>query len=606
MNIQEKLDGLEAQFASTEDDDLTVEHLDAINELSWEIKYADSKRSLELSRKVRDLSEGRVYLKGMAYALRNSAACHWLFANYDLALSEALEALRLFEELEDEFGRAHAMNIVGNVHERLGNHTIALEFHRKGLEIRQEIDDVEGASTSLNNLGNVYSSFGEYATALNNYLESLRLYQEINNSLGISRALNNIGYIYTRLEDWDKALDHLQRALLLKQQIGDKQNEGLVLIHIGNVHEFRRDYANALEFYTRGLRITQDVGDRQNEASSLNDIGNVYQELGDYQKAVSYYTQSLQIAQEVGIKYYETKALINLGATLIKLNNPQEAVKHLKQAIVISEEIKSNDLIYRAHESLSNAYELMGDLAQSLAHHKEFHRSREQVFSEDSANKVKSIVIQSEVEKSQREAEIYRLKNVELARAYEDLHTVNEEKSELVAQLRQQADALDKQTKEDSLTGLHNRRYLDDQITQEFSRARRFKRDLTVVMADIDSFKSINDKFSHQTGDDVIKIVAKILRDSCRMIDVVARFGGEEFVLLLIETPVHKARLLCEKIRTAIEKYDWTAIDPELRVTISMGLTDDLALADPQAMLSDADSKLYEAKRAGRNQIASR
>ena len=203
------------------------------------------------------------------------------------------------------------------------------------------------------------------------------------------------------------------------------------------------------------------------------------------------------------------------------------------------------------------------------------------------------------------EAEIYRLKNVELARAYQDLHTANEEKSELVAQLRQQADELDRQTKEDSLTGLHNRRYLDDQLIQEFSRARRFNRDLTIVMADIDNFKLINDQFSHQVGDDVIKTVARILFDSCRKIDVVARFGGEEFVLLLIETPVHKARMLCDKIRIAIEEHDWSPIDPGLSVTISMGLTDDLALADPQAMLSDADAKLSEAKRAGRNRISS-
>ena len=204
------------------------------------------------------------------------------------------------------------------------------------------------------------------------------------------------------------------------------------------------------------------------------------------------------------------------------------------------------------------------------------------------------------------EAEIYRLKNVELANAYQELHIANEEKSELVAQLRKQAEVLERQTREDSLTGLHNRRYLDDQITQEFSRARRFQRDLTVVMADIDNLKSINDQFSNQIGDEVIKTVARILRDSCRMIDLVTRFGGEEYVLLLIETPVHKARMLCEKIRSTIEQYDWSAIDPQLHVTISMGLTDDLTLVDPQAMLSDADAKLYEAKRAGRNQIASR
>ena len=203
------------------------------------------------------------------------------------------------------------------------------------------------------------------------------------------------------------------------------------------------------------------------------------------------------------------------------------------------------------------------------------------------------------------EAEISRLKNVELARANQDLLIANEEKSELIAQLKQQAEMLDRQVRVDGLTGLHNRRYLDDQLMQEFSRARRFKRDLTVVMADIDNFKLINDQYSHQVGDDVIKTIARILHDSCRMIDIVTRIGGEGFVLLLIETPVHRARMLCEKIRTAIEQYDWSAIDPGLHVTVSMGLTDDLSLADPQAMLSDAAAQLYEAKRAGRNRIAS-
>lgn len=603
MTADEKISELEAKVAATVDEDATIEHVDALNELAWEFKYTDAKRSLDLSHTAHKLSEELVYVKGMAYALRTSAACHWLFASYDSALSDALEALRLFEEVKDEFGRAHAMNIVGNVHERLGNHAIALEFHRKSLQIREEIGDAEGVSTSLNNLGNVYSSFGEYASALNNYLESLRRYEEINNAIGVSRALNNIGYIYTRLEDWEKALEHLRRALRLKQEIGDKQNEGLVLIHVGNVHESRGDYANALEYYTRGLKITQDVGDRQNEAASLNDIGNVYQELSDYQKAVSYYTQSLQIAQAVGIKYYEVKALINLGATLTKLHDAPQAVAHLRKALAISEEIKSNDLIYKAHQTLSAAYEATGDLAQALVHHKAFHRSREQVFSEDSANKIKSVVIQTEVEKSQREAEIYRLRNVELAQAFQDLHVANEQKSELVEQLKQQTEILDRQTKEDGLTGLCNRRHFDSELAQEFSRARRFKRDMTVVMADIDHFKQINDHFSHQTGDKVIKTVGNILRESCRMIDVVARYGGEEFVLLLIETPAPKAAILCEKIRAAIEQHDWSAIDTELGVTISMGISDDLTVASPEAMLSMADAKLYEAKRGGRNQV---
>jgi diguanylate cyclase (GGDEF)-like protein len=202
-------------------------------------------------------------------------------------------------------------------------------------------------------------------------------------------------------------------------------------------------------------------------------------------------------------------------------------------------------------------------------------------------------------------AEIDSLMNVELERVYQDLQVANEEKSKLQSQLRQLSEELDRQTREDTLTGICNRRFLEEQISLEFSRARRFKRDLTVVMAEIDKFELITDQFSKQVGDEVIKTVARILRESCRVIDFVARYGGYKFAMLLIETPVHKARMFCEKTRVAIEQFDWAKIDPHLHVTISLGLTDDFSMDEPSAMLPEADTMLNEAKREGGNQIAS-
>jgi predicted signal transduction protein with EAL and GGDEF domain len=108
---------------------------------------------------------------------------------------------------------------------------------------------------------------------------------------------------------------------------------------------------------------------------------------------------------------------------------------------------------------------------------------------------------------------------------------------------------------------------------------------------------------SHQVGDEVIKRVGRILHDSCRMIDVAARYGGEEFVLLLVETPAMKAAVLCEKIRMAVEICDWSELHPAMKVSISMGISDDLAVAQPEAMLAAADAKLYQAKRGGRNRV---
>jgi diguanylate cyclase (GGDEF)-like protein len=198
----------------------------------------------------------------------------------------------------------------------------------------------------------------------------------------------------------------------------------------------------------------------------------------------------------------------------------------------------------------------------------------------------------------------------ELSKAYAELETLNrsladasDQKTRLLEQLRLQARELEQQIREDALTGLYNRRYLDFRIENEFTRAKRYNRNLSVVMADIDQFKKVNDAHSHMVGDEVLKVIAHLFRDNLRGVDFVARYGGEEFVLLLPETPSNGAILVCERIRCEIESYNWEAIRPGLRVTVSFGVAYDINVDGHVQMLAQADAKLYEAKRGGRNQV---
>lgn len=103
------------------------------------------------------------------------------------------------------------------------------------------------------------------------------------------------------------------------------------------------------------------------------------------------------------------------------------------------------------------------------------------------------------------------------------------------------AEVLKQMAREDGLTGIANCRWLDFQFAQEFERAQRFEHPLTVALLDIDYFKNVNDRFSHQTGDAVLRTAARLLRDSCRSVDVLGRYGGEEFMLVLVETPCESA-----------------------------------------------------------------
>jgi diguanylate cyclase (GGDEF)-like protein len=156
----------------------------------------------------------------------------------------------------------------------------------------------------------------------------------------------------------------------------------------------------------------------------------------------------------------------------------------------------------------------------------------------------------------------------------------------------------------DSLTGLYNRKKLDDILADQFARFRRNHKPFAVLMLDLDNFKSINDNHGHVAGDEVLTDVAAILKQSVRNIDHVARYGGEEFVVVLVETALDAALDIAERIRSVVEIPRFGASNKQISVTVSLGLAHSREGDDgPEKVLLRADHALYEAKRAGRNQV---
>lgn len=156
----------------------------------------------------------------------------------------------------------------------------------------------------------------------------------------------------------------------------------------------------------------------------------------------------------------------------------------------------------------------------------------------------------------------------------------------------------------DGLTGLWNRAYFDTRWAEEVSRSSRHARPLSVAMVDIDHFKSINDSFGHPAGDSVIQGLAKILQRECRASDVACRYGGEEFAVIMPDTGPDDAKVLCDRVRTALSAVTWPK-HPERRVTASIGIAGAAAGAatTPESWLEAADRNLYAVKKGGRNNI---
>jgi diguanylate cyclase (GGDEF)-like protein len=163
---------------------------------------------------------------------------------------------------------------------------------------------------------------------------------------------------------------------------------------------------------------------------------------------------------------------------------------------------------------------------------------------------------------------------------------------------------------QDELTGLANRRALEQMLADEVTRALRHGRPLSILMADVDHFKKINDTYGHRAGDEVLRELARLLAEKLRSIDKAARYGGEELFVMMPETPLAEARRVAERVRSAVEAHTFV-VDPEddeppipLRLTASLGVAGMPDNAESlEALVEIADRALYDAKHQGRNRV---
>ncbi len=171
------------------------------------------------------------------------------------------------------------------------------------------------------------------------------------------------------------------------------------------------------------------------------------------------------------------------------------------------------------------------------------------------------------------------------------------------AQLRSHLKQRHEQAMVDALTGVPNRLAYEDRMAHEVAHWKRYKTPLTLLVADIDRFKQINDSFGHKAGDKALKLIARLLKQTLRETDFIARYGGEEFVILLTQTPDQLAEDIAEKLRAAVEKAEFNNGDTRIPITLSIGFSSFAASDGPEEVFARADAAMYRAKSGGRNQV---
>ena len=185
------------------------------------------------------------------------------------------------------------------------------------------------------------------------------------------------------------------------------------------------------------------------------------------------------------------------------------------------------------------------------------------------------------------------------------IHHLRERAKKQYTDLQQALELNEKLAITDELTGLYIRRYFMEKLAQQKALSERDDSDFVLCFFDLDHFKQINDTFGHHTGDVVLQKFSEILKSSIREIDYAARFGGEEFVCLLVNTDIENATKVTERIRQSLADFNFSDIAPALQATVSIGLSNFKQFNTIQETLMSADNRMYLAKQLGRNKVVS-
>jgi signal transduction histidine kinase len=369
MKEQEKL---ERAIAASGDD--SAAHAEAMAELAWHIWVDDLPRAEQLSRDALRIAEEHGHEQARALAKRNVGLLFYRGANFEESMNHLTEALHWFEENDHKRGE--------------GDIRLGLAF--------------------------LYWGFGEFKRGLDEGLKSLALYEKASDPNGQGWALNALGGFYHDWNDLGQSREYHERAIGFFERTGNQGGVGRSLNGIGNALSLQGKHDEALEYQEKSLEASRSVDNVLATAKTLNDIGLILQRKEKYDEALEYHREALAIRRERSYAPGEVTCLLDIGATNIVKREYDQARDALNEALVLAEQIRSKPKMCRAHELLSNLYRDLMQFDTALVHFENFHRIREEVYHEDTEAKLTNVRTAYQIEAAEREAEIYRLKNVEL------------------------------------------------------------------------------------------------------------------------------------------------------------------------------------------------
>ena len=453
-----------------------------------------------------------------------------------------------------------------------------------------------------------------------------------------ARSHTELGALFGSRELTSTALKHMRAGVAILES-NDLPQSPVLLNNMGNVYLETDRAAEALGFYTRARERFVADGDRFRASLSRSNEGRALLKLGRLEEGVAALEQGVEWQQGLDNRSYFATALSKAAIGHAAAGNRVQAAKRFEESLAaiaglaqsdpFEDEIRAQygDFLLdegRPADALAQydaAIERSRAASRALSESQLLERSSRALAAlgryEDAYKALRAHLSASKNVEEERSDLALRLQLVELESTISQGNELNVVARQAMLdanrELRERTRYLEDLSVTDDLTGLFNRRYFRLRVAEEEARATRHDAELMLMLVDIDHFKAVNDSLSHTVGDEVLKEFSGLLTKVFRETDVVARWGGEEFAILLSGFSRESAEAIAERARKTVESHDWGTFGPDLALTVSIGiagLAEVVPVASPHAgggrydaLFELADARLYEAKRLGRNRV---
>ncbi|MFH1465825.1 MAG: tetratricopeptide repeat-containing diguanylate cyclase [Pseudomonadota bacterium] len=540
----------------------------------------------------------------------------------------------------DTDGEIEALWAASEASEELGAHADVIRYGTDLLRLTGDEAPTGERAILLARLGVSWFAIGDPREAFDHLIQGLELAEEAGDERLVARLSNRLGFVHRDQKNFDQALVLFSRGASIARELGDSRLLASSLNELGNVRSSLGQPEEALQLKEEAFQIATGIGDAELMAFCQNDVGVILAGRGRHEEALRRFEQARDLLQQVGKEREIVISLNNVAEEMVEVGRPEEAAGIAREAASRARAAGLRGPLAGALEVLARAEAASGLFKTAFEALLEAHDLQALQFDESAATRIADLQLRYDFEKQERQ-----IRDLESANEISALHlsrerllryaaatvllmlgvfavfVYNRYKASLAArgalvaahaEIQAKNEALEDANRRlaeaaltDALTGLLNRRGLLERIEAEQARACRNQRPFSMVLGDIDGFKSINDSHGHSAGDSVLTGLAQIMDAALRGQDAAARWGGEEFMVLLPETDTEGAMFVAEKMRRCIQDHPFEYRGERIVVTMTFGVCgwDPAMTVDECVRL--VDEALYKGKRTGKNCVAS-